>query len=146
MARVGAAFLICWGILELINEFFPAFPIKLKIPQSAHMKMAVLMEKASVPTSFLLGGLVGLYEFPCTGGPYLMALGLLHDHATHLKGLGYLAYYNFVFVLPLIIILLIASNKVLLEKVQNWRKAETRAARLWGGTAMIILGLAIFFF
>ncbi len=146
MARVGATLLIAWGLLELINEFFPAFPIKPRIPQAAHAEMAVLMEKASIPTAFLLGGLVGLCEFPCTGGPYLMALGLLHDHATYYSGLGYLTYYNLIFVLPLVIILLIASNKALLDKVQAWRKAETRPMRYWGGIAMIVLGLVIFFF
>lgn len=124
MARVGATILVAWGLLELINEFFPAFPIKLRIPQAAHAKMAVLMEKSSIPTAFLLGALVGLCEFPCTGGPYLMALGLLHDHATYFKGLGYLVYYNLIFVLPLVIILLIASNKALLDKVQTWKKAK----------------------
>src|SRR3990167_4728827 len=82
MAKVGALILIVLGGINLINEFFPAFPIKLRIPQAAHSKMAVLMEKASVPTALALGGLVGLCEFPCTGGPYLMVLGLLHDNAT----------------------------------------------------------------
>src|SRR3990167_8512835 len=74
MAKVGAGLLITLGLINLINEFFPAFPIKLRIPHSAHHKMAVLMEKSSMMTAFLLGGLVGLCEFPCTGGPYLMVL------------------------------------------------------------------------
>src|SRR3989344_2291403 len=87
MAKVGATLLVALGAINLINEFFPSFPIKLRIPQVAHRKMAELMEKGSVPTAFLLGGLVGLCEFPCTVGPYLMVLGLLHDQATYLKGL-----------------------------------------------------------
>src|SRR3989344_4808714 len=71
MAKIGASLLILLGGINLINEFFPSFPIKLRIPQAAHSKMAMLMEKASVPAVFLLGALVGLCEFPCTGGPYL---------------------------------------------------------------------------
>src|SRR3989344_5594409 len=126
MAKIGASLLILLGGINLINEFFPAFPIKLRIPASAHQKMAELMEKGSVPTAFVLGGLVGLCEFPCTGGPYLMVLGLLHDQVTYLNGLGYLLFYNLIFVSPLIVILLIASEKKVLEKVQNWRKNETR--------------------
>ena len=144
MAKVGAILLVVLGSINLINEFFPAFPIKLRIPQAAHSKMAVLMEKASVPTALLLGGLVGLCEFPCTGGPYLMVLGLLHDHATAIAGFGYLMLYNFIFVLPLVVILLIASDGTLLAKVQEWRKSETRNMRFWGGIAMIVLGIIIF--
>jgi cytochrome c biogenesis protein CcdA len=75
MAKVGASLLVALGAINLVNVFFPRFPIKLKIPQAAHRKMAELMEKGSLPTAFLLGGLVGLCEFPCTGGPYLMVLG-----------------------------------------------------------------------
>lgn len=144
MAKVGAALLVALGGINLINEFFPAFPIKLRIPHAAHSKIAELMNKASIPTAFLLGGLVGLCEFPCTGGPYLMVVGLLHDQTTYLTGVGYLLLYNLIFILPLAIILFIASNDALLEKVQVWRKAETKHMRVWGGVAMIILGLLIF--
>jgi|SRR3989344_5210007 len=144
MAKVGAILLIVLGGINLIKEFFPAFPIKLGIPQRAHRKMAELMDQSSVPTAFLLGGLVGLCEFPCTGGPYLMVLGLLHDQRTYLTGVGYLLLYNLIFVLPLVIILLIASDNGLLEKVSAWKKAKNKQLRVWGGVAMIILGLLVF--
>ena len=145
MAKIGAVLLVALGGINLINEFFPAFPIKLRIPHAAHSKIAELMNKASIPTAFLLGGLVGLCEFPCTGGPYLMVIGLLHDQTTYLTGVGYLLLYNLIFILPLAIILFIASNETLVQKVNTWRKAETRHMRIWGGVAMIILGLLIFF-
>lgn len=144
MAKVGAALLVLFGAINVINELFPAFPVKLRVPHVAHRKIAQLMEKASVPTAFLLGGLVGLCEFPCTGGPYLMVLGLLHDTTTYLMGFGYLILYNSVFVLPLVVILLIASNEKLLEKVKLWQKEERKAMRLWGGIAMVALGVIIF--
>ncbi|OGF74411.1 hypothetical protein A3J56_02850 [Candidatus Giovannonibacteria bacterium RIFCSPHIGHO2_02_FULL_46_20] len=143
MAKVGAGLLITLGLINLINEFFPAFPIKLRIPQSAHHKMAVLMEKSSAPTAFLLGGLVGLCEFPCTGGPYLMVLGLLYDAATYIQGVGYLLLYNLIFIAPLAIILFIASDETLLEKVTEWQQKEKSAMRLWGGIAMMTLGVII---
>ena len=145
MAKLGAGLLIALGSINLINEFFPAFPIKLRIPQAAHAKIAELMNKASIPTAFLLGALVGLCEFPCTGGPYLMVVGLLHDQTTYLTGVGYLFLYNLIFILPLAIILFIASNEALVQKVNAWRKAETKHMRVWGGVAMIILGILIFF-
>ena len=106
--------------------------------------MATLIEKGSIPAAFFLGVLVGLYEFPCTGGPYLMILGLLHDQATFAKGLVYLIYYNLVFVSPLVIALLIASNKTLLAKMQSWKEDGNIRIKLWSGIAMIILGIAIF--
>ena len=103
------------------------------------------MEKGSLPAVFLLGILVGLCEFPCTGGPYLMVLGLLHDSTTYLPGLGYLLLYNLIFILPLVIILLIASNQMLLGKVQAWQTKERGWMRLGGGVAMVGLGMLILF-
>ncbi len=144
MGKFGASLLIIWGAIELLGAIFPNFPIKLKIPQGSHKTMALLMEKGSAPTAFLLGGFVGLCEFPCTGGPYLMILGLLHDQANFWKGMIYLIYYNLVFILPLIIILIIASNKTLLEKVQNWKSTNIKKMRFASSLAMIILGVVIF--
>lgn len=144
MAKAGATLLVALGLLNLINHFFPRFPLRLGIPRAAHTKMGELMERASLPAAFALGALVGLCEFPCTGGPYLMILGLLHDKTTYLSGLGYLGLYNLIFVLPLVVILGLASNQVLLDKVQEWKKRETGNMRLYGGIAMVALGLLIF--
>ena len=132
-------------LVKQFNEFFPAFPLKLRIPHAAHRAMARLMGKASLPTAFALGGLVGLCEFPCTGGPYLMVLGLLHDYATYFKGLAYLFYYNLIFILPLLVILGIASNSNLLERVKSWQRQERGVMRVAGGIAMVGLGILIFF-
>lgn len=146
MGKVGSILLIGFGLINIINDIFPSFPIKLKIPDAAHSSMARLMEKASLPTAFLLGALVGLCEFPCTGGPYLLVLGLLHDNATRLTGFGYLIVYNLIFVLPLGVILALASEKSLLAKVDAWKKDESKNMRLWGGIAAVALGAVMFFF
>ncbi|HUX26896.1 MAG TPA: cytochrome c biogenesis protein CcdA [Burkholderiales bacterium] len=144
MAKVGASLLVVLGLINITKEFYPTFPLKLAIPQAAHQKIAVLMEKASVPTAVVLGGLVGLCEFPCTGGPYLMVLGLLHDHATYYTGAAYLVMYNLLFILPLVLILLIASDRTLLSKVQAWQQGERKVMRWGGGLAMVALGMVIF--
>lgn len=146
MAKVGSFLLILFGAINLIGHFFPSFPIKLKIPDVAHGKIAMLMDRATLPTAFLLGALVGLCEFPCTGGPYLLVLGLLHDHATFGIGLGYLLFYNAIFVLPLLVILLVASERSLLEKVEAWKQKGNSAMKVWGAVAMIALGVSILMF
>jgi cytochrome c biogenesis protein CcdA len=144
MSKIGAIIIIIFGIIALLNEYFPSFPIKLKIPNVAHKKLAVVMQKTSYPAAFFLGVLVGLFEFPCTGGPYLMILGLLHDATTKLIGFIYLVIYNFIFVSPLFVILFIAANKQVLEKANNLRKMETKKARLGLALGMIALGLIIY--
>ncbi|MBI2577561.1 MAG: hypothetical protein HYV77_01820 [Candidatus Wildermuthbacteria bacterium] len=144
MGRVGAALLVGLGLINLAGYFFPSFPVRFGIPRAAHQKMGELMKKASLPSAFLLGGLVGLCEFPCTGGPYLMVLGLLRDQKTYLSGVGYLLLYNLIFVMPMLFMLFFSSNKLLFEKVQAWKKKETKNMRLWGSVAMVALGIIIF--
>ncbi len=144
MAKITASLLVVLGGLGIVGELIPSFPIKLKIPAASHGVMARLMEKRSIPTAFILGAFVGLCEFPCTGGPYLLILGLLHDHTTYFSGIWHLVIYNVIFVLPLVLILLAASNERVLQKVQEWRKDNIKKFRLWGGIAAVILGILIF--
>ena len=40
MAKIGASILLLYSIIGLINEFFPSFPIKLKMPESTHATLA----------------------------------------------------------------------------------------------------------
>jgi cytochrome c biogenesis protein CcdA len=75
-----------------------------------------------------------------------MAIGLQHDRSTSLEGFGYLSLYNLIFILPLVVILLIASDRRLLDTVQNWQRHQRQRMRLWGGALMIALGALIFYF
>lgn len=145
MAKVGAVLLAVVGLINLLNYYFNSFPIKLRIPSESHQKMAALMEKASMPAAFGLGVLVGLCEFPCTGGPYLMVLGLLHDRATYLSGFFYLLLYNLIFVSPLVVMLRLASEKSLLDRVQAWRKQNMGQMKVVSGIVMLVLAAIIFF-
>ena len=144
MAKLGAIAIIIFGIINLLNEFFPNFPIKLKMPDASHSKVGELIAKATIPTAFILGLLVGMFEFPCTGGPYLLVLGLLHDEGSFMTGFWYLVLYNFIFVLPLLIALFISTDKPILEKLDKLRKLETKKSRVWVALIVIVLGLLVF--
>lgn len=146
MAKVGASLLILLGVINVANVLLPAFPLKLSIPQAAHHKIASLMAGITLPTAVVLGALVGLCEFPCSGGPYLMVIGLLNDRATYFNGVGYLFLYNLIFILPLVLLLFVASDKSLLDKVQGWQQENRTSMRLGGGFAMIALGAIVFAF
>ena len=143
MARAGAVLLAVLGGINLINHWFPRFPIKLKIPAASHRAMGKLVDRASLPAVFGLGVLVGLCEFPCTGGPYLMILGLLHDQKTFVPGLGYLLWYNLLFIAPLVVILLLAADTAVLDRISHWQKNNQSRMRLYGGLLMVGLAALI---
>ena len=145
MGKLGATLLIIFGVVNLLNRFFPSFPIRLKIPGVAHSAMAKLMDKASFPAVFGLGFLVGICQFPCMGGPYLMVIGLLRDQMTYMSGFNYLLLYNLILIIPLLAVLFISADKLLVEKMQVWKRDNIDGLKLWAGLAMIIIGVLIFF-
>jgi cytochrome c biogenesis protein CcdA len=145
MGMVGAGLLIAFGFINLAGVFVSEFPIKLRLPEGSHRSMAILMEKASVPAAFVLGLLVGICQFPCMGGPYLMVIGLLRDQVTYYAGFGYLLLYNIILVMPLLAILFISADPILVKKMEDWRRTNSKGVRIWAGIAMIIIGTLIFF-
>jgi cytochrome c biogenesis protein CcdA len=89
---------------------------------------------------------VALFEFPCTGGIYVAILGMLAVKASQLEGIIYLLLYNIAFVIPLIAILVLASNRQVVEKLRDWQKVENLKMKLLMGLFMIALGAIILIF
>ena len=145
MGKLGASLLIIFGIINIINEFFPRFPIKLKLPSSIYSTMASLMARTSIFAAFGLGLLVGICQFPCMGGPYLMVIGLLRDQVTYFTGVGYLVLYNLILIVPLVAVLFVVADKSILDKMQEWKLENLGRVKLWAGVIMIIIGVLIFF-
>ena len=143
MGKLGAALLILFGVINLVNRFFPNLPVRLAMPSIAHKPMAALMERTSAVAVFGLGLLVGVCQFPCMGGPYLMVIGLLHDQVTYLAGASYLLLYNLILIVPLVLVLWVAADKVMVEKMQEWRRSNLARVRLVAGLAMIGIGALI---
>lgn len=144
MGKLGAIVLVLFGLLNIVNYLFPEFPVKLRLPQGIHSSVSKLIDKASLPAAFGLGTLVGICQFPCMGGPYLMVIGLLRDQVTYFKGLGYLFLYNLILIIPLVAVLTISADKLLVDKMQQWQQQKRTSIKLVGGIIMIILGLIIY--
>ena len=143
MGKLGASILIIFGLINLLNRFFPNMPIKLKMPSIVHGPMAKLLEKTSLAAAFGLGALVGICQFPCMGGPYLMVIGLLRDQVTYIAGFGYLLLYNLILIVPLVLVLWFSADKSVVDKMQEWKRDNIQRVRLIAGIAMIILGALI---
>lgn len=143
MAKIGSWMVIALGLVNIKDYFWFGrwFSLGvLKVGQEARRRW---MEQATLPAAAVVGFLVGLCEFPCTGGVYVAALGLLSTKTTALTGLAYLLLYNLMFVLPLIIILLFMSNRRVVGRLSRWEAANAPVLKLGQGLAMIALGAVI---
>ncbi|RJR31499.1 hypothetical protein C4569_02080 [Candidatus Parcubacteria bacterium] len=146
MAKLGSWLVIVLGLINLIGYYFPEFPVKLQIPAASKETLQTWIYKATLPAAFVLGFLVGLCTFPCSGGIYVAIIGLLAAKTTYWSGVIYLLFYNLMFVLPLIIILIFASNKFALEKITQWEQSKSKSMRLLSALTMIALGAVIIIF
>ena len=143
VARAGAWLLIGLGVINLVEYLFPNFPIKLHMPKIAGARTNALIKQATLPTTMLAGLLVGLCTFPCSGGIYVSIITLLNAKTTLAWGVSYLALYNIMFVLPLIVILLLVSNRMAAKTWARWEREQSLKIRLWYGVIMVSLGVAM---
>ena len=145
LSLTGAIVALGLGIVNVIDAIRKKDGFLLAIPESRKESFGRYIKEASLPAAFALGILVGIFELPCTGGIYLAILGLMSRDLTLMEGLPYLLLYNFVFVLPLIVILLIVAFGVRPEKADEWRIRHRRTLRLVVGLVMIALGAFILY-
>ncbi len=101
------------------------------------------LKKGSIIGGLILGVLVAICEFPCSGGVYLATIGLLSIKTTFLIGVMYLLLYNIMFVLPLVLVFLIAGNKKVLDKMSKWQQKNIVKAKTTMGIIMVVLGLSL---
>jgi len=142
----GAALSIIFGLLNLKEYYLPNLPPHIRMPYSVRQKANDIAYAASIPAAILLGVLVGITEFPCSGAVYLTILAYLEAKETLGTGIGYLAIYNLMFVLPLVIIYLLASNRLVVEKLINYQEQLGKKMHLILAAIMIVLGVALFIF
>ncbi len=143
MAKIGAWLVIALGIIQILGYFLPRFPVKLQIPKFSQGMLKSWLTKATLPAVIVGAFLVGLCTFPCSGGIYVAIIGLLAVNNTFWQGMSYLLLYNFMFVVPLIILLGLAGNKYILGKVAEWQSQEASRLKFWIGMTMIVLGVII---
>lgn len=148
LSSIGTTIYLIAGLLVLglgILEFVDYFRSKsnkesiLKIPKKAKPILEKISTKGTLPAIMTLGVLVSLFELPCTGGIYLAILTLMAKHGTF--AWGYLALYNLIFVLPLVIITLIIYKGISPEKLQNWTQNEKGWMKISAGIVLVLLGI-----
>ncbi len=136
------------GLANLKDYFwYGAGGFVMEIPRSWRPKLKEMLGKVTSPIgAFLMGFVVCLFELPCTGGPYIVILGLLADKMTMWASVPILLLYNLVFVLPLIIItLLLYFGFSSVESATKWKETNLRVLHLIAGLIMLVLGILITF-
>lgn len=114
----------------------------LRIPTASKERLQGLVEKVSYPTTVILGVLVTLLETPCSLPIYVGTATILSQSGMAFwLVILYFLYYNFLFVLPLIIVLVIMWRGQRLVEVKEWEHKAKKWMHL--GLSIVLLGMGI---
>jgi len=141
--RLGALAAILFGLWMIKDFFLPELGWRLQAPGKIGALINRAAQTATVPALIGSGFLIGLCTVPCSGAVYLGILSLLALQPTALLGYSYLVLYNLVFVLPLVVVLVTASNWRTLGRLTHWNNHHKEWVRLILGSGVVLMGLFI---
>jgi cytochrome c biogenesis protein CcdA len=118
--------------------------IATEMPIFMRPKVKKIIEKITSPKgAFIVGFLVTLFLLPCTIGPYIIVSGLLSTLGI-LGAIPWLLYYNFLFVLPMIIIVgLVYYSFAKIDEVSGWKEMNIRKLHLIAGILLFLVGFSL---
>ena len=133
------SFVIILGLIEIKEFFWYGKGISLEISPQYKEQLTQMAQQFSFLGIIAIGGFVAIVELPCTGGPYLAITAILAK-SLDTQVLIYLCVYNFIFILPLLGILLLIYFGASTLKMKEWRIENRKWMNLASGILMISLG------
>lgn len=137
-----AALIFILGLFQLKDVFWYGKGFTLRISPKVKPIIEKFMSEGTLLSIIILGVIVSLFELPCTGEVYLGILTMMSLHKVF--GVGYLLVYNFIFVLPLIVLTYLVYRGTSTERLQNWTVSNRRYMKLISG--LLLVGLATYIF
>lgn len=114
----------------------------LRIPTASKSRLMALIEKVNYPATILLGVLVTLLETPCSLPIYVGTATILSQSGMPLPLIVlYFLYYNFLFVLPLIVVLVVLWRGKRLIEVKEWEHKAKKWMHL--GLSLVLLAMGV---
>ncbi len=117
-----------------------------EIPNRWRPSLKKLLKGITSPLpAFFAGFVIIFFELPCTGGPYLFTIGYLAS-LPKVSLIPILLYYNFIFILPLLIITgMIYFGYSSIESTNKWKDKNIKILHLISGIIMLGLGIWVIF-
>ncbi|MFH0864347.1 MAG: GAP family protein [Candidatus Gottesmanbacteria bacterium] len=131
------------GVLNIKDFFLPHIGPHLEIPQSSRPFLNKLTKQVSYPAAAVLGVLVTILETPCSLPIYIGTANILSQSGLpNWAILIYFLYYNFLFTLPLLIILFIAwkGSELKILDLQDFQHRGKRWMKLGIGFLLLVMG------
>lgn len=139
IAIIVGTVIVGFGLIEIKDYFWYGRWFSLAISAERAKQIHDYVKRISIPGALFLGVFVAAVELPCTGAPYL-AIILLLSQSFDIIAFMLLLLYNFIFVLPLIIILFMVYFGTKIQHIKMWKYQNRAYMRLVTGILLILLG------
>lgn len=136
---VAGVAVVTLGLIEIKDFFWYGKGVSLEIAPSYKDKLSNMATKITGLGIISIGGFVAMVELPCTGGPYLAVTAMLAK-SFDMQAFFYLVIYNFIFTLPLLVILILLYYGASSTKLKFWRQENRKWMNLSSGVLMLSLG------
>lgn len=140
-----SSFAIVIGLWQMKDLLWYGRWFSIEVPDRWKPRAKKLAESvASIPGAFVIGALESLFLAPCTSGPYLAILTLLSQTTERTEGVLLLLLYNFVFVIPLIVLAVtVHFGFTTTARAERWRSAKAGNLHFITGLVMFTLGVGM---
>lgn len=145
VTRIAAILALVMGLWMVKDLLFPNLGPAMAAPHATHGWMHRAMERGGLGGMLLAGVLVGICTVPCSGAIYLGIVAVLNASGGGTTGLALLALYNIAYIVPLVILLAVVSDRRVLGRLGRWNQSNTPwlKATLAGVVILMSLGLLV---
>lgn len=134
------------GLIMLQEVIWPESPLHLQIPEASKEKLLGLIERVSLPATVLLGISVTILETPCSLPLYVGTATVLANSGLALPVvILYFLYYNFLFVAPLIVVLLLVWKGKQIAEIKEWEHRAQKWMKLLLGVLLALMSAWLVF-
>lgn len=142
--QILGVFIVLAGLVQLKDVFWMDSPLHLRMPKIGFEKINKLMARTSYGVTILIGVLTTVFSTPCMLPLYIGTTAVIARSGLPMTSvLGYFLYYNLIFILPLIgILLLMVSGRKVVE-MKEWEHKNTKWMRFLLGVALVVMGAVI---
>ncbi len=134
--------LILLGLFSVKDFFWYQKGFSLGIPGPIKQIIEKNIYKATIISILIIGVLISIFEATCSGAVYFGILSIISQSGMTLNSLLILLLYNFIFILPLLVILLVFYFGIPAKKIQRlFIQKNRRIYRLVLGLMLVLLGV-----
>lgn len=138
--RIAGMIAVVLGVLMGLEYLFPESPIKLTMPGGLHKLARKATRHTTLPGAFIGGVLIGTCTIPCGGAMYLAIAAMIASLTPVTYAYTLLLTYNVAFILPLVLLVTVASSRTVLQRVSRLHLTHKRQVKLTLGIFVILVG------